>query len=171
MQETKHKFIEYLEGLRDDRAALAALRRGLGQPPGTVPDMYRYVVPWLPADAPPWREEATYLVAALFAYHPAAGGTGNMGNHFARARDPQSDNTAIERRFTALLAAHPDDLGFYLRQAVSFLRSKEVPVDWHRLLSDVLVWGHPDRYVQKRWARAFWGRPTHETIESQTEEA
>lgn len=168
-----HPFITYLESLREDRAALAALRRGLGQPPGTVPDMYRYVVPWLPADAPSWREDATYTVAALFAYHPAAGGSGNMGDHFARARDPQGDHTAIERRFTALLAAHPDDLPFYLRQAVSFLRSKEVPVNWHRLLSDLLAWGHPERrpQVQKRWASAFWGRPAQESIEAQTEEA
>jgi len=155
-------FVTYLEGLRDDRAALAALRRGLGQPPGTVAGMYPYVVRWLPADAPPGREAAYYLVAALYAYHPAAGGAGNLGEAFRRTLDPQGDNTAVERRFTALLAAHPDDLDFYLRQAVSFLRSKEVPVDWHQLLADVLAWGHPDRYVQKQWARAFWGRSAQE---------
>ncbi len=163
MTEKTYPFVEYLETLRDDRGALAALRRGLGQPPGTVADMYRYVVPWLADDTPPWREATYYLVAALFSYHPAAGGHGNMGRHFARAHDPQGDNTAIERRFTALLAAHPEDLGFYLRQAIGFLRSKEVPVDWHQLLTDVLAWGHPDRYVQQQWARAFWGRPTRET--------
>ena len=28
-------FVTYLESLREDRGALAALRRGLGQPPGT----------------------------------------------------------------------------------------------------------------------------------------
>ena len=153
-----HPFVSYLEGLRDDRAALAAMRRGLGRPPGTVADMYRYVVPWLAADAPIWLERAYYTVAALFAYHPAPGSTGNMGDHFARARDPRGDDTAIERRFTALLAAHPDDVDSYLRQAVSLLKSKEVPIEWHQLLSDLLGWGHPDRYVQRQWARAFWGR-------------
>jgi len=155
-------FITYLESLRDDRAALAAMRRGMGQPPGTAASMYPYVVRWLSDDAPPWQEGAYYLAAALFAYHPAAGGMGNMGSHFARTRDPQGDNTAIERRFTALLAAHSDDLDFYLRQAVSFLRSKEVPVNWNQLLTDLLAWGHPNRYVQKQWARAFWGRPTQD---------
>lgn len=158
-----HPFITYLEGLRDDRGALAALRRGLGHPPGTAASMYRYVVPRLPDDASPWREDAYYLVAALFAYHPMEGGKGNLGKHFADARDPQGDDTAIERRFTVLLAAHSDDLPFYLRQAISFLKSKDVPVNWHRLLSDVLAWGHPDRYVQQQWARAFWGRPVKET--------
>ena len=68
-----HPFVSYLEGLREDRGALASLRRGLGRPPGTVADMYRYVVRWLPDDAPRWREDAYYLIAALFAYHAVAG--------------------------------------------------------------------------------------------------
>lgn len=160
MSET-HPFVEYLESKRDDRGTLAALRRGLGHPPGTVADMYRYVVPWLPDDAPPWKEEAYYLVAALFAYHSMEGGAGNMGDHFADTCE--GDNTAIERRFTALLAAHPDDLDFYLRQAVSFLKSNDVPVNWHQLLADVMAWGLPERYVQQNWAGAFWGRSREET--------
>jgi len=162
MERKAFPFVEYLESLRDDRGVLAALRRGLGQPPGTVASMYPYVVPWLADDAPPWQETAHYLIAALFAYHSAAGGAGNMGSHFARAREPRGEDAAIERRFTALLAAHSDDLDFYLRQAVSFLKSKEVPVNWHQLLSDLQAWDHPDRYVQKQWARAFWGRPPQE---------
>lgn len=170
MERENHPFVEYLESLRDDRAALAALRRGLGQPSGTVASMYPYVVRWLGDDTPPWQEAAYYLIAALFAYHPAEGGTGNMGHHFARARDPKGDNTAIERRFTALLAAHPDDLDFYLRQAVSFLKSKEVPVNWHQLLSDMLAWSHPARYVQKQWANAFWGRARSDAEAMQSEQ-
>ncbi len=157
------RFISYLEGHREDRGALAALRRGLGQRPGTVADMYPHVVPWITEDTPRWREEAYYTIAALFAYHPDAGGSGNMGGHFAQTRDPQMDSTAIERRFTVLLSAHPDDLDFHLRQAVSFLKSKRVPVNWAQLLTDVLAWGHPDRYVQRQWARAFWGRPAEQT--------
>jgi CRISPR system Cascade subunit CasB len=125
--------------------------------------MYRYVVPWLPERSRPAVDAAYYLVASLFALHPQPGGVGNMGNHFGRARDPQGDSSALERRFTTLLAAHPDDLHVNLRQAVSFLRSKEVPVNWHQLLSDVLAWGHPERYVQQQWARAFWGRPSQPT--------
>ena len=161
----KHPFTTHLENLRDNRGALAALRRGLGHPPGTVASMYRYVVPWLSDDTLPWQENAYYLTAALFAYHPSKGGAGNLGDHFAHIRAPQGDDTAIERRFTALLAAHPDDLGFYLRQAISFLKSKDVPINWHQLLPDVMAWSHPDyrERVQKNWARAFWGQPTKET--------
>lgn len=169
MQAPDQPFIRYLEGLREDRGALAALRHGLGRPPGEAREMYPYVVRWLPAEAPARREAAYYLTAALFAYHPDPGGSGNLGQAFRRTLDPSEDNTAIERRFTALLTAHPNDLPFYLRQAISFLKSKETPVGWHQLFSDVMAWGHPAGYVQKQWARAFWGRPTTETATQPTE--
>ncbi len=162
MEET-HPYVGFLEGLREDRAALAALRRGLGQPAGTVASMFRYVVPWLPADAKSWQERRYYLIASLFAYHPQAGGMGNMGDHFARTRTPQGDDTATERRFTALLDAHPEDLDVYLRQAVSLLRSKEVAVNWRQLFDDLRRWGYESRPVQNAWARAFWGRRNQET--------
>lgn len=118
-----HRFILYLQKLADGqgRGALASLRRGLGQPPGTVADMYRYVEPFLGQDAR-YKESAYYLVAALFAFHPKSTDEGNMGAHLAKTRT-ESGEDALERRFTALLAAHPDDLPEYLRQAVSFLRS------------------------------------------------
>jgi CRISPR system Cascade subunit CasB len=164
-----HPFITYLESLRENRGALASLRRGLGEPLGDAREMYPYVVRWLPAEAAPSREAAYYLVAALFAYHPDAGGNGNLGQAFRRTLDANGDNAATERRFTALLTAHPDDLPFYLRQAISFLKSKEVSVDWHQLFADILAWGHPNGYVQKQWARAFWSRPTTETPSQSTE--
>jgi CRISPR system Cascade subunit CasB len=124
--------------------------------------MYPYVVRWLPVAGSNQREAAYYLTAALFAYHPDPGGSGNLGRAFRRTLDHNEDNTAVERRFTALLTAHSDDLPFYLRQAISFLKSKEMPVDWHQLFADVSAWSHPDGYVQKQWARAFWGRAVDE---------
>lgn len=166
MSEKEYPFITYLESLREDRGALAALRRGLGQDPGSAVAMYPYVVRWLPAQASRRTEDAYYLIAALFAYHPDPGGAGNLGATFRSTLSAEGDNTAIERRFTALLAAHPDDLPFYLRQAVGFLKSKERPIDWSQLLTDLLAWSHPDGYVQKQWARAFWGRAPQEVSES-----
>jgi CRISPR system Cascade subunit CasB len=167
----EHSFVNYLESLAEDqdRGALAALRRGLGQPPGTAPEMYPYVVRRLPKNAYPnsWTEQTFYLVAALYALHPKSTLEGNMGQHFAHTLDPNPDhNQAIERRFTALLTAHPDDLNFYLRQAISFLKSRGdgIPVNWHRLMWDLLAWGYPDSRtrVQKQWAASFWRRPDND---------
>lgn len=165
-----HPFIRYLQKLADgqDRGALASLRRGLGQPPGTVADMYRYVEPYLGEDAR-HKESAFYLVAALFALHPKLTNEGNMGSHLASTRT-ESGGEALERRFIALLAAHPDDLPEYLRQAVSFLKSKEEPVNWDQLLRDLQNWNHEKRFVQKEWARSFWGGRQLPKTETQSEE-
>jgi CRISPR system Cascade subunit CasB len=155
----KHPFIAYLEGLRDreQRGALAALRRGLGRRPGDAAEMFPYVVPWLPEQVSRLQEEAYYLIASLYATHAAATERGNMGDHFAALRASGKSEEALERRFTFLLAAHPDDLSYHLRQAVSLLKSGEVAVNWNQLFIDMQWWTHPDRFVQRRWARSFWG--------------
>jgi CRISPR system Cascade subunit CasB len=162
----EHHFITYLESLTkaDDRGTLAALRRGLGQPPGTVPGMFPYVLPRLPNKAYPgsWVEQCYYLIASLYALHPESGYGRNLGSHFAHTLQHNTEkDKAVERRFTALLSAHPEDLPIYLRQAISFLRSKEVPVNWYQLMWDTLAWNNPDKspYIQKRWAKQFWQLP------------
>ena len=154
----KDPFVSYLQSLveRGDRRALAALRRGLGRPLGTVPEMYPYVVPWLPADPPLYKENAYYLIAALFGFAPASTAAGNMGDHMAATRT-KDNQEAVERRFVVLLSSAPDALDKYLIPCVSWLKSREVAVHWDQLLWDVLNWGRPDKRVQRRWAGAFWG--------------
>jgi CRISPR system Cascade subunit CasB len=168
MTQTKEQnpFIQYLEGLHEDRGALAALRRGLGGPPGGAPEMYRYVVPWLPKKVSREQEAAYYMVASLFAYHPISASEGNLGAHLRKTFFSEGDNASTERRFTALLAARYDDLTVYLRQTISFLKSKNVAVNWQQLFYDLKYWNHPEGFVQKRWAKSFWGRPSKENQEN-----
>jgi CRISPR system Cascade subunit CasB len=153
----EHPFVGYLLGLakREDRGALAALRRGLGKPPGTAPEMHPYVAPWLSPGMPPWEEDALYTLAALFGTHPHHAAVGNLGASFRRVSS-KTESESIEKRFIALLACHADDLPELLRQAISLAKSKEVPIDYNQLLHDIPLWGHPDRFVQREWARAFW---------------
>jgi len=164
-REHRHAFIEHLESLvaAGDRAALAALRRGLGKDPGTVAEMHRYVVPWLPAGCSRWQEDAYYLVAALFAWHQGSWHREegspeltNLGASFARLAE-SVDSDSVERRFVALLNCHRDDLPTHLRHAVGLLKSREIPVDWGQLLGDIQNWTLEGRVVQRSWARAFWG--------------
>ncbi|MFH2102438.1 MAG: type I-E CRISPR-associated protein Cse2/CasB [Chloroflexota bacterium] len=157
-EQTIHHFVDHLYSLAksENRGALAALRRGLGQPPGSVAEMYRYIVPHLPTARN--QEIACYLIAPLFALHPKPGGVGNFGAHMRKCDPDGKSSDALERRFTALLSAHPDDLPGYLRQSVTFLKSKEIPVNWNQLFWDLQNWDDEDRRVQKKWASAFWRR-------------
>jgi CRISPR system Cascade subunit CasB len=157
---TNHPFIDHLQSLvsKEERGALAALRRGLGRPPGTAPELYRYVEPYLPQKCSRSFENACYLIASLFAMHPETTTRGNLGSHLALTRSEAGDD-ALERRFTALLSAHPEDLPEYLRHSISFLKSKDQPVNWNQLFWDLQHWDNENQRVQKEWARAFWGRP------------
>lgn len=160
-----NEFIRYLEQLRDreDRGALASLRRGLGQPPGAVPEASRVIQSGLTSDTPAYLESACSIVAPLFALHSKEGGEGNMGSHFRALCEPIKPGEAlpsnIERRFMSLLSSEVEELPDTLRQAVSLLKSKDVPINWRQLLRDILAWTHDDGYVQKQWGRAFWRMP------------
>ena len=125
--------------------------------------MYRYVEQFVPREATAWERDAHYVVAAMFgAYHaagpapPGATGRGDLGAGLARLKQI-TGSESTEGRFTALLNAHIDELPEHLRHAVSLLRSKDVGVDWARLLRDIRAWNAPTRWVQREWARSFWG--------------
>lgn len=140
---------------QDDRAALSRLRRGLGKPPGTDIGSFPDIVPYIPKD-----EEALsrawpyFVVASLFASHPVQGPEGST---IGAAMRRVADNPSRNGRFRALLNAHVDDLPSHLRQVVGLIEAKQSAFCWARLLGDLRGWSHPDQYVQRRWARDFWG--------------
>lgn len=143
-----------------NRAALAALRRGLGKEPGEVPQMFPYVVPVL--EGVPLRDEwAYFLVASLFGMYPGPfTRDGNRDNHNLgasfRAVSDLTGSGSIEGRFVALLNARRDDLPEHLRFAVALCESARSRVDWAQLLHDVLAWDSASRRTQREWARSFW---------------
>jgi CRISPR system Cascade subunit CasB len=176
-----HPFIEYLYRLARDgqRGALADLRRGLSEPPGTAPVMFPYVARWVPEDARyRWREKVYYLTAALFAYVQSGGGaagkqrltTGNLGDHCRRAVSQKENKSgSFEMRFAALLRANPDDLPIFLRQMISLLKSAEIPINWNQFFYDLMYWNSESRYVQNRWAHSYWGDNPEKTKTEPTE--
>ena len=167
--EFSDNFIARLEKLieKKDRGALAMLRRGMGK---EFPfDVYRF----MPFKRSQWQEDAALLIGPLFAHwHQGeekpknAGEDENLGasmlvlvNAMVReGANPDDAAKRVERRFSALLNCHADDLKPHLRHAVSLLKSKDVPLNWRLLCDHVQWWGHEDRWVQRDWARSFWAR-------------
>ncbi len=156
------RFISYLKGLekRQDRAALAHLRRGLGKQPKTAMEMYPYLGQFLSHEPKHGYENAIFIVAALFAYYPDA--PGNVGNLGASLRQLKDESDGIEKRFVALLNAEAEDLPYYLRQIIGLLKSKDVAVSWDQLFKDVQNWNGDKGFVQQNWARSFWGNSAAE---------
>lgn len=167
-------FIEQLKewGQREtgaQRTAMAELRRGLQEFPQLASYMHRYIAPFT-IYAGGWEKQTCYLVAALFArYHSGSqtaqysdAGYLNMGSYFAAVvRQDEGASDAIERRFNALLTAHPQDLHYQLRQAIAFLHSKSeanIAINWQKIYYDILDWGDDEKrwQIQERWATQFW---------------
>ncbi len=151
----KHPFIKKLQKIASsdhyDAGALANLRRGLNDPTAA----YRYVLPYLNEEEQKFNLDIYCLIGCLFALHQKSAQVGNIGDHMKKAAGENVE--ATERRFTDLLRAHKEDLPDKLRQAISFLKSKDVSINWEQLRKDLLNWDHEDGFVQKNWARGFWG--------------
>lgn len=167
------RFVERLASLRskDDRAALAALRRGAGKKPGTEAAMFPWM-PWVPdvIDSPEYR--AAFHVASLFAMHPAAGGAGTLGDVMRRVRQATGSDS-IEARFVALLQAHPDDLPGRLRGCITLAESRDIPVNWQQLLMDLqglLSGGDWADDVRKRWSQDFWAPRQSDSPEERSQD-
>jgi len=156
LDEKQKSFIGNLLSLaeegKEDRGALADLRSGLGKEPGKMARVHKYVAPYLPEE---YRTDDHwyYLTATLFGLFPKHKNGVSVGKAFCPLKE-KSDS--MEARFVALLNAHPDDLADHLRHIISLLKANEQPIDWFKLLDDLLRWDDPEGKVQLRWARDFY---------------
>jgi CRISPR system Cascade subunit CasB len=129
----------------------------LAEARGVLPLFYQL----LPRDvARPRDVEAYFLVATLYGLNPRPGGRGDFAETLSRVASAGGVSPeGVDRRVAVLLDSHRGELPFRLRQAVRLVAAHERPVDWARLLSDLLRWDHPGRVVQKAWARSYFGAP------------
>lgn len=135
-----------------DRGALAELRSGLGQKPGSAPRMHKHIVPYL-GEKLSRDDKWFYLVGALFGSNPDYDESKTIGTCF-RALSSHSDS--IESRFVALLESHSEDIDKHLTYAISMIKSKNMGLNYRSLLSDLIRWDHPERVTQNKWARDFY---------------
>lgn len=155
MSEKDENFIIFLMKLvkDDNRAALAHLRRGLGKKPGTTMEMFPYISPFIQSS---YRNEenAYFLIASLVGLYPDAKQTpSNLG---VSLDSIEEKSPSIEKRFVALLNSDKEDLPNHLRHIISLLKSKEAPINWSQLLSDIKNWDDEKANVQRNWAKGFW---------------
>lgn len=164
-------FVARLERLRDEgnRGALATLRRSLSNPGR---DFSAYTVIGAHLSLAPSRNVDDFvLVASLFAFHPLSIADGRSLGASLRVLRARLDGgeDSLDLMVAAVLNADDEDIPVRIRHVISRLASKEVPVDYRRLLRDLVAWSHPDRYVQKRWAKDYWvGTPVDDATDTDT---
>jgi CRISPR system Cascade subunit CasB len=139
----------YLRKLKNDRGAMADLRRALN-----AAQRHR-AWPLLAAvcgiDNP--RIE---VVAGLFAYHPDEAQNGNLGTTCRRLR---GENKSFDARFRRLLACDYDEICDRLRHVILAAKAKGIDVNYEQLYADLCYWSAS---VKARWAQEYWGLPEAE---------
>lgn len=153
---------------RPDRArARAALRRGLGKPPGDAIETHRYVV-LAATRAGVEPSDDHYVVAALFGLHARTpspnlkrwniGASLGVLRRLAKEQLGENEEPAnVEARLNTLLKATPDSLPSHLQRVVSLLKTEDIAVDWAQLLHDLrLLRGRTARQVRREWATSYW---------------
>lgn len=145
-----------------DRASLSILRKTISGEGSRTLAFFPVLGHALPKGLNPWKEADYIQVAGLFAMHvdpenPMLSFQGSLGESFRRLRQEVStEPVGLDKRFSNLIESDAEDLPTRLRHAVSLLKAKSIPIDWPKLLKDLHAWNHPDRYVQKNWAREYW---------------
>lgn len=144
------------------RRKLAKLRQGLvdGRQAQAYEVVFSTGVPEDTAEQDVW-----VLVGGLFATHPHVWaknkGPRTIGASMATLARTSPNSDTVTRRFTQLLGRDKQSLPHHLRQAITLLSTKDVPVHYGRLLDDLTVLLGPfprgDRASQIRltWAREY----------------
>lgn len=163
---------EYLEGSAGARADLAQLRRGLGKPPGSVPEIWDITVGAVPArlswdrDEPSRGEQAAHATLTLFALHQQSLALpahrpevpfGRAAGRLATSDGPSQE--AVTRRFMAVATSVTiQEVLVHVRGLINQLKAQHLGLDYARLADDLLGLLTPgrERMVQIRWGRDFY---------------
>lgn len=110
----------------------------------------------LPHGVSEWQEARWFCVAGLTClWQP----DDEKGIPIEKAMNKIKDiSDSFENRVVSLLDSEWDEDGrmdLKLYRMVKLLKQKNVTIDMVSLLKDLSSWNHPNRFVQKKWARAF----------------
>lgn len=173
------------------RGDLAILRRNAGNSLAQSRQaltIFERIRPNVPEDlpvAPDWHDEILFLGATLCALSVrdpgelaatlASENTRDFGDTLQQLKKAMpsgnSETHPLDRRMTILLDSTFDtidgrpvggELAYRLRQAVKLALSRQKRIDWVKTVADLLRWTHPNKSVQKQWARSYFS--THRQV-------
>ena len=155
-------------------AALAKLRRGIGRPPGSMPEIWELTIDGLPEslqshDGIPTKGEwAVHTALTLYALHQqgkdvASESMNREGTPLGRAIrslvETEDDEPRVKRRFdAAATASSMEEFSYHLRGLVQLLKAKKVPLDYSRLTEELYWFQIPEKrdQVRLKWGQDFY---------------
>ena len=156
------------------RAMLAKLRRGIGKPPGSMPELWPVTLDGLPeplagkTGGPTKGEWAVYTALTLFALHqqgkelkgkPMCREGESLGASVHHLIKSDDDEARVKRRFDAAATSQgPEEFAHHLRGLIQLLKSEDIPLDYPALAEDLFLFQFPEARdsVRLRWGRDFY---------------
>ena len=154
-QKNNEAFIEKLLKLKEDRGALAHLRRFWS--PATL--HYAYPILGRLDAIDPQKPEA--IIAALFAIHPQhlLGGL-TVGRAALSLGKREENHHPYDTHFRRLLASDElADASLQLLKLMRRMQRESTPVDFNQVLWDLRRWDKDAAKVKTWWAMDFWQAP------------
>jgi CRISPR system Cascade subunit CasB len=166
------------EGLRantsSSTATLARLRRGLGKPAGSIPEIWQITmsdefVPAGSGDAPTPAETAAHVAMTLYAVHQQSAkdrmhrrgyGLGRSARLLSRhVKGPDGETDPVRRRFQSLATADSlDELVHHARGLVQQFRPAAIPMDYGLFADQLVIWqtSAGASRIRLQWGRDFY---------------
>ena len=110
----------------------------------------------LPGTVPTWQEDYWFAAGCLSCLWDAD----QQGEPFESVLSYLKENSeSMEHRLASLLDLKWDGDGYLLMKICRIMKmakSKGMPVDCQKLLSDFIYWNNSSQNVQRKWARAMY---------------
>lgn len=156
------------------RATLAKLRRGIGNEPGSMPELWDVTLNGLDESlsskdgAPTKGEWAVHTALTLYALHQQGADMHqhamskdkySLGTSLRKLIKNEEDEKRVKRRFDA--AATSDSLAefsHHLRGLIQLLKSQNIPLDYPALAEELYWFQLPEARdsIRLRWGRDFY---------------
>src|SRR5437867_11514347 len=120
---TQAGFLKYLRQYRNDRGAMADLRRALN--PAQRHRAWPLLARFGGIDEPRFE-----TIAGLFAHHPDETNAGNLGT---TCRQLSREHNTFDGRFRRMLACDRDDICDHIRPVILAAKAKGIPVNYEHL--------------------------------------
>lgn len=170
-------------------ATLAKLRRGIGKPPGSLPELWDITLEGLQdsqaqqphkGEHPRYEESAVHTALTLFALHQQGKEIKTQCMHapdvsLGKAmrqliRQKPEREEAIKRRFIAATTSDSyEELTWHVRGLIQLLRSEEIGLDYAKLAGELYRFQFPDNRdgIRLQWGRELYWQPSEKQAEDQ----
>lgn len=157
--------------LKDDTGFRAAMTRA--DNPSTAGQAWRFLLELGNVDLENEQETKAFALvgAAMARERTESNGSQSLGRALQMCNvEPGKIDESVERRLRRILACNSrKELLPVLRQIIRYVQKCEkVSLDYELLLRDILYFNEK---VKIRWASEYYGRPSQEKDESQTEDS